>query len=74
MAKILCSSIECKHNSENQCRAKSINLSVGYVHTLHQGYMQHWICRTYEQSEEAKKIQEVINRFYGREKEGSIDG
>ena len=61
MAKVWCASIECKHNKNNQCIAKEINLSEGYANTFHQGYMQYWKCRSFKESKEAKEIKKLIS-------------
>lgn len=60
MTKVWCATIECKHNKNNRCRAKEINLSDGHVHTIHQGYMQYWKCRSFEESKATKEIKKLI--------------
>lgn len=62
MAKVWCASIECKHNKNNQCKAKEINISDGYIHTVHQGYKQIWLCRSFDMSESAKEIEQVLKK------------
>ena len=66
MPKVWCAETTCKHNKDNLCSAKKINLSAGQIHTVHEGCRQLWTCRTYEMSYEAKKLKEVIESFYTR--------
>lgn len=54
MTKVWCAETTCKHNKDNLCSAKKINLSAGQIHTVHEGCRQLWTCRTYEMSYEAK--------------------
>ena len=63
MAKVWCASIECEHNKRNQCKAKEINLSDGHVHTVRQGYLKIWKCRSFEESEQSKKMMEALNKM-----------
>ena len=60
MPKVFCASIECVYNKGNQCKAAGINLSDGHVHTVHQGYLQIWKCRTFSMSKEAKEMYELL--------------
>lgn len=60
MTKVWCASIECEHNKKNTCRAKEINLAVGRVHTTHNGVVDAWKCRTFEMSQIAKEMEEVV--------------
>ena len=69
MAKVWCATLECKHNKNNQCRAKSINLSDGHVHTVHQGYKHIWECRCYEESNRAATLRKMLNGYYGVKEE-----
>lgn len=62
MPKVYCAAGMCKHNEENLCKAKEINLSEGHVHTVHQGYKQVWTCRMFEMSEDAKRMLEAIRK------------
>ena len=64
MVKVWCAEIECIYNSENECTATEINLSVGHLHTKHQGYAHKWECRTYQQSKEAKAIIDMLNAYF----------
>jgi len=63
MATVYCAAVECEHNDRNRCNAKTISLSEGYVHTVHQGFLQVWTCRQYEMSEDAKRLLEEMKRL-----------
>ncbi len=65
MPKVWCATLECKHNKGNQCRAKSINLSDGHIHTVHQGYKHIHECRTYEMSDRAKTLEKMLKGYFG---------
>ena len=69
MTKVWCATIECKHNKKNQCKAKEINISDGHIHTVHQGYKQIWLCRSFAMSESAKEIEQVLKK--ARAKDGT---
>lgn len=60
MPRVWCAAIECEHNKENQCTAAEINLSTAHVHTVHQGFMEYWKCRTFTESEESA----ALRRFF----------
>lgn len=62
MAKVWCATIECKYNKKNQCKAKEINISDGHIHTVHQGYKQIWLCRSFGMSESAKEIEQMLKK------------
>ena len=64
MPKVWCAEIECVHCKENVCTAGEINLSAGHIHTKYQGRVHHWVCRTYEMSEDAARLLESIKAFY----------
>lgn len=64
MTKVRCAEIECKHYSENGCTAKEINLSAGHKHTVYEGFLHVWTCKTYEMSEESKQIHECLQEFF----------
>ncbi len=68
MAKVWCASIECKHNKNNQCKAKEINISDGHIHTVHQGYKQIWLCRSFAMSEIAMEMDKALKKV--REEDG----
>ena len=72
MPKIVCAAIECVHQDKkkNICRAKVINLSENFVHTVHDGQKQFWTCRTFEKDPEISKMDE---KFLMLMKEGEKD-
>jgi len=63
MAKVWCAEITCKHNKNNLCKAKEINLSAGRVNTVYSGRMDVWKCRTFEESERFKQMSEVVKQM-----------
>lgn len=63
MPKVWCAEITCKHNKKNLCKAREINLSVGNINTLHNGRMNAWKCRTFEESESFKEIAEAVKQM-----------
>lgn len=65
MARVYCAAVECKFNDGNICIAKSINLSEGHVHTVHQGFKQVWTCRSYEMSAIAKQVAAEVAKIMG---------
>ena len=65
MAKVYCARAECKYNNKNTCKAKEINLRAWHINTVNEGFKQMEECRTFEMSEEAKKIKELINKQMG---------
>lgn len=64
--KVWCAETECEHNKDNLCKAKEINISAGRVHTIHDGYIHHWECRTFKMSEEAEKLFSMLKRYFDR--------
>lgn len=66
MAKVWCAEIDCEHNKNNQCKAKEINLSAGYMHTVHEGFRQVWTCRTFQMDERDKEPYTAFNLFVER--------
>ena len=64
MPKVWCATLECKHNEGNKCRAKSINLSDGHIHTVHQGFKHIHECRTYEMSDRAKTLGKMLEGYF----------
>lgn len=63
MARVWCAAIECEHNKENQCMLPEINLTHGYVHTVHNGFMQHWQCRNFSESAKTAELRKRIELF-----------
>ena len=68
MAKVYCARAECKYNKKNTCKAKEINLRAWHINTVYEGFKQMEECRTFEMSEEAKKIEKIINNEMGVKK------
>ena len=64
MPKVICATIECKHNKNNRCKAKDIHLADGHVNTVHQGYKHIWECRFFEMDDEGKKIFDSVKGFF----------
>lgn len=64
MTKVWCAETECKLQKNNRCTAKEINLSAGHIHTMHQGFMHHWECRMFEQSEDAKELFGMLKSYF----------
>lgn len=70
MPKVCCATLECKHNKDYKCRASSISLSDGHIHTVHQGYKHIHECRTYEKSESAKALEKELQGYFGAKEVG----
>lgn len=70
MAKVHCSSFECKHNVDNRCTAEFIRLSDGHIHTRYHGYKHIHECKSYEKSEYYKELEQEIQDFFTK-KEGA---
>lgn len=67
MAVVKCGSVDCKYNSDNGiCEKSNISLSDCYYHTLNEGFQHFWRCRNYEQSDEAKSLEEEFNNMFDR--------
>lgn len=65
---IYCASAECKYNSNTgRCTAKRVELSFHSVNTLWEGRQDFWKCKSYEMSEESKRI---MDQFAKMMKEG----
>ena len=63
MARVCCAAVECKWNDDCLCRAKSINLSDGHVHTVHQGFKHIWTCKEFEMSAFAKEVAAAMSEI-----------
>ena len=66
MPKVWCAENECVFNKDNECVAEEINLSAGHVHTKHQGFAHKLECRTFQQSDEAKEMFEMLKSFFDK--------
>lgn len=64
MAKVYCAEIMCRHNKDNLCCAKEINLSSGRKHTLYDGVCQVWTCRSFEMSAAANKLRGQLLAYF----------
>lgn len=61
MVSITCPCIECVYNGKgNKCKAKSIKLTYRNMATVNEGRVDMWICDHYELTEEAKKVNKII--------------
>lgn len=57
MTKILCPCVECIHNGKrNVCNADKVELKWRNMATVNEGRVDMWICKQYELSEFAKRI------------------
>ena len=60
---VYCAALECKYHSDtNRCTAKKIILSSHSVMTVWNGRQEFLKCRSYEMSDEAKRIFETIRK------------
>lgn len=73
MPKVYCAEIECEYYSEKGCKAKEINVSAGRIHTIHQGFARHWVCRTFKMSKEAEEISELLKPYFDKIKKEKND-
>lgn len=63
--KVICAAGDCEFNNDDYiCTASSISLSEHYIHTAHDGFQRFNRCRTYEQSEESKRLDELIRKHF----------
>lgn len=63
MPKIHCATIECKYYKDNNtCGAKEISLSDHSIMTVYDGRQHFHRCKTFEESEEARRIREFIEQ------------
>ena len=67
MAKVFCASSECIHNKSGLCRSKGIYLADKHMHTVHEGFKHLHLCKTYEESEESKKLTKFINSIFNED-------
>lgn len=70
MPKVICAHAECKHNKNNVCKAKEINVGAWLIHTVHHGVKRMEECKTYEESEEYKFMKKALTRITGGEDNG----
>lgn len=61
MTKNLCPCVECIHNGKrNVCNAVKVELKWRNMATVNEGRVDMWVCKQYELSEHAKKIEKEI--------------
>lgn len=67
MTKLYCARIECKYNDGKDCRclAKTVNLAAWYGHTVNEGYQEFSRCRTFEESEDYKRVKTILSELKG---------
>ena len=63
MAVVWCAVVECKHNKGNKCKAREITLNESRLHTLWNGVEQVWRCKQFEMSDEAKRMEALVEEF-----------
>lgn len=60
---VYCAAADCKYSgSKNRCTAKQVTLSWHSVMTVWEGRQEFLQCRSYEMSDEAKRISEAIRK------------
>ena len=64
MPKVLCPRIECKHNKNETCKAKEVNIRAWHINTVYEGFKRMEECMTFEMSEEFKEIMELIEEDF----------
>ena len=62
MAKIICASVDCKYYTADGCKSRRINLSDSHVHTVHQGFRHMWVCKNFEESEDAIAVKAYLEK------------
>ena len=63
MTKIYCGACDCKYNGDKgRCTAKKISLADSYYNTVYEGYKHFNICKTYEKSDWAKRVDEMMEK------------
>lgn len=65
--KVYCAEMGCKWNRDGHCAADRVFLSAGIVSTVHQGRLQYWKCKAYEESEAAKEARKIVERVLKHE-------
>ena len=64
MSKIICPCVECIHNGQHSvCNADKVELKWRNMATVNEGRVDMWICKQYELSEYAKKIETIFKDF-----------
>ena len=64
MSKVICPCVECIHNGNHYvCKANKIEFTYRNMATVNEGRVDMWICKQYELSEYAKKIEAKFKNF-----------
>ena len=68
MVSVICPCTECKHNGKRyRCKCKEIKLEWRNMATVNEGRVDMWVCHQYEQTDQAKEIEEEIKKgMYAR--------
>ena len=70
MPKLFCGASDCIYNdNRNKCTAKEVYLNDLSIMTLWEGRHHLWRCKQYEMSEKAKKIAEMMEGVFKRDRE-----
>ena len=70
-----CAAIDCKYNGDGyKCSAKRVTLSDSYILTVHEGHQHFWRCKQYEQSEQAKGIEQQMKAILRRRTSDTAEG
>ena len=68
MTKVICAKAECKYNDDNnKCTRKEINLSCCSVMTVNDGRQEYNRCRSFEESEESKRLKAALEEIMTKE-------
>lgn len=66
MTKVYCAETDCEHFDDCLCTAEEININSGHIHSVHNGFMRHWECRTFKQSKDAKEIFDRLKAYFDK--------
>ena len=59
--KVICATVDCKHNDKYLCTLDEISLSDHSIVTVWEGRQHFWRCKNYEENEQSKRIKEILN-------------
>ena len=66
MSRIVCPCAECIHNGDKYvCNAKKVELKFRNMASVNEGRVDIWVCKQYELSDYAKKIDAEIKNLMG---------
>lgn len=68
MAKVICPCAECIHNDNSICKCKKVIFSWSSMLALHEGRVEVWRCKQYEQNEMSKEFEKLIKKVTEQEK------